>query len=177
MSRTIFRRLPLVLLCFSLSAPALRADQKAAGVSNVEVIELRQTDEILRATYAPKKKMMLPRMVMLDGQGRLVYGGVGLPGDLGHRLHVALKDDRPIDSPIDLESILGETVRADGSAITAAALPKADAYVIDYWAEWCAPCRMLSRDLEGILKRWDDKHFVWLKIESDPEKLPEKRKG
>jgi len=165
--------LAIALAALALSA-ATRASEPKPAI--VEIVELRHTEEALRETYAPKKKMMLPRMVMLDSHGRLIYGGVGLPSDLRRRLTVALEKDQPIDSPINLEAILAETTRSDGSKLTADALPKADAYVVDYWAQWCAPCRMMSRDLKGILNRWDDKRVVWLKIESDPEKLPDRGK-
>jgi thiol-disulfide isomerase/thioredoxin len=83
----------------------------------------------------------------------------------------ALKHDKPIAVQITLDAILAEVESADGKASAVESLPKADAYVVDYWAQWCAPCRMLARDLDGILKRWDGVHTVWLKIESDPERI------
>ena len=50
---------------------------RAATVTNtsgaLDIVELRQTDQSLRDTYARGKKMGLPRLVMLDGRGRLIY--------------------------------------------------------------------------------------------------------
>jgi thiol-disulfide isomerase/thioredoxin len=145
--------------------------------AQVDIIQLRQTDASLRETYAKGKRMGLPRMVMLDGQGRLIHGETGLRDGLGGRLHAALKQDKPIAVPITLDAILAEVEGTDGKPVLVESLPKADFYVIDYWAEWCGPCRMLAHDLDGILKRWDGAHAVWLKIESDPQKLPEHGKN
>ena len=111
---------------------------------------------------------------MLDAQGRLIYGQTGELNNLRLHLHEALEKDKPLSVPITLSAVLEETQDRDGKLVTVESLPKADAYVVDYWASWCAPCRMLARDLQGILGHWDGVHLVWLKIESDPTKLPEK---
>lgn len=170
-------RTSYLLALIMLGSIAIRSTTGFAASSsdmpaNVQVVELRQTAASLRETYAHGKKIFLPRMAMLDADGRLLYGGFGLPNDLHQRLHKAYRDAKPIDSPITLSAILDETERVDGTRVQAADLPKGDLYIVDYWAEWCAPCRMLSRDLESEMSRWNDKRFVWLKIESDPEKLP-----
>jgi hypothetical protein len=143
---------------------------RAESPANVHVVELRQTEASLRETYAKGKRMMLPRLVMLDGKGRLVYGETGLSGGLDRRLHEALRKDKPVATPITLDAILAESENYDGQHVASASLPQADAYVIDWWAQWCKPCHEMARDLTGILARWSDTRFVWLKIESDPEK-------
>ena len=147
------------------------ADEQRA---QIDVINLRQTDQSLRDTYARGKKMALPRMVMLDARGRLIYGQTGERNNLRIHLHEALEKDKPLSVPITLGAVLEETQDPNGKPVAVESLPKADAYVVDYWASWCAPCRMLSRDLEGILGHWDGVHIVWIKVESDPTKLPQK---
>jgi hypothetical protein len=142
----------------------------------VNVIELRQTDASLRETYAKGKRMGLPRMVMFDDQGRVIYGARGFRDDLPRQLHEALKKDRPIATPITLDAVLAEVEDANGNALVVSDLPKADVYLVDYWADWCQPCRQMSHALDGALKHWEGVHSVWLKIESDPQKLPEQRK-
>lgn len=172
----MLRLVLLVLLVALTVTPICTAPYANAADShrNVKVIELQQTEVALRETYPHKGRMGVPRLVMLNADGRVLYGGMGLPSDLAQRLHIAWRKSEVLDSPITLERILAETQRADGRPIAVSDLPKADIYIVDYWAGWCAPCRMLARDLSSIMGRWDDKQFVWLKIESDPEKLPDR---
>lgn len=150
-----------------------------AGVVRNEVVELRQNDESLRATYAKDKRMNLPRLLLLDAQGRPLLVEVGLRDGVGRRMAKALDKGAPMQSPITLDFALSEVVSADGKAVSTQDLPVADAYVVDYWARWCAPCRMLARDIQSQLHRWerDGRHVVWLKIESDPDKLPKDHKA
>ena len=163
----------LVVLA-AAKAPLAYADDNVGA--KIDVIELRQSDESLRATYAKGKRMLLPRLLLLNAQGRALLVEVGARGGVGERLAAALAKQKPLDTPISLDLALTEVVNSDGKPVVAADLPKADGYVVDYWAQWCAPCRELARDVESQLKRWQGKHVVWLKIESDPEKLPEKNK-
>lgn len=142
-----------------------------AGTTQVDQIELQQTPQALSATYAKGKRIVLPRLIVLDGQGRLIYGGPGYRDDLPRLLREAYKRDKPLNAPITLAVILGETQKADGSRLSVADLPPADLYIADYWAQWCEPCKIMTAVLDGMLKRWDGVHSVWLKIESDPEKV------
>lgn len=170
------RRAAFALVC-AMAGGGVLPRAAVAAEAKIDVVELRQSDASLRATYAKGKQMTLPRLLLLDAQGRPLLVEVGMKGGVGRRLASALEKDKPLPTPITLPMILGEVVDAAGKPVAAADLPKADGYVVDYWAEWCAPCRELARDVEGQLKRWDDKHVVWLKIESDPEKLPERKKS
>ena len=159
-----------LLLAFAGTAQARADDTKPT------IIELRQSDAALRATYEVKHvQRSLPRLLLLDGAGRALLVETGMRGGVGRRLADALEHDKPLPTPLTLDAVLAETVDAHGKPFSVADLPKADGYVVDYWATWCAPCRELGRDIERQLARWD-KHVVWIKIESDPEKLPENQK-
>ena len=162
-------------------APALALLLALAGVTQVRaeasrpVVELHQTDAALRATYRKGQARQLPRLLLLDGAGHALLVETGLRDGVGRRLAKALDKDKPLPTPLTLDAVLAETADADGKPVAVADLPKADGYVVDYWAQWCAPCRELGRDIERQLARWD-RHVVWIKIESDPEKLPENQK-
>lgn|GEM_PF-1728179 len=158
-----------LLLAFAGPAQARAQDTKPA------VVELRQSDTALRATYRKGQERQLPRLLLFDGAQRPLLVETGMRGGVGRRLAKALDKDQSLPAPLTLDAVLAETVDADGNQVAIADLPKADGYVVDYWAEWCAPCRELGRDIERQLARWD-RRVAWIKIESDPEKLPENRK-
>lgn len=140
-----------------------------------DVVELRQSEAALRATYRKGQERQLPRLLLFDGAQRPLLVETGLRDGVGRRLAKALDKDEPLPAPLTLDAVLAETIDANGKPIAVADLPKADGYVVDYWATWCAPCRELGRDIERQLARWD-KHVAWIKIESDPETLPENHK-
>jgi hypothetical protein len=164
----VVKQAVLFVLCLVSLETAL------ASNDNVTVVKLHQTNDALRETYAKGKHIGLPRVVMLDSQGHAVYTRAGFSSDLTHQLHKALTDDKNVEPRINLDLILSETTGDDGRAIATADLPPADAYVIDYWADWCSPCHELKRKLDSALHSWNGKTFVWLQIESDPKKLPDK---
>lgn len=41
--------------------------------------------------------------------------------------------------------------------------------IVDFWAEWCAPCKMLMPVVEGVAKELQDKiKFVRLDVDDNP---------
>lgn len=152
------------------------SDVHAADATSY-IINVHQTDAVLRKVYAEGKRVNLPRMVLFDGDGRLLFAEVGLRKSLGYRLRRALEKDKPLNAPLSLARVLDDVEDAKDQPVKVRDLPDADAYVVDYWAEWCAPCHEMARDIERQMKRWksDGKHIVWIKIESDPQKLQENR--
>ena len=41
--------------------------------------------------------------------------------------------------------------------------------VVDYWAEWCGPCKILTPTLEGLSEEIDDVTFVKINVDENME--------
>ena len=144
----------------------------AAEPTRLDVVELRQTLVSLKQTYAKGKRMGLPRLLLLDSQGRVILGETGFRDGLGYRIETAFKQDKPLATPITFDAILAEVEDDKGMPVAVSSVPKADAYIVDWWAEWCGPCRVIARDLQHFLPHSGIPHVVWIKVESDPQRLP-----
>ena len=49
--------------------------------------------------------------------------------------------------------------------------------VVDYWAIWCAPCAVMSRELEDAARRWPDVTIVKIDVDEARRPLPDGARG
>ena len=62
------------------------------------------------------------------------------------------------------------TVKVDNSNFQAEVLDAAEPVVVDFWAEWCGPCKMIGPHLEEISNELAGKvKVVKLNIDENPE--------
>ena len=62
------------------------------------------------------------------------------------------------------------TVKVDTSNFQAEVLDAAEPVVVDFWAEWCGPCKMIGPSLEEISNELAGKvKVVKLNIDENPE--------
>jgi thioredoxin 1 len=62
------------------------------------------------------------------------------------------------------------TVKVDNSNFQAEVLDSAEPVVVDFWAEWCGPCKMIAPSLEEISTEMAGKVKVAkLNIDENPE--------
>ncbi|MES5101070.1 thioredoxin [Agrobacterium vaccinii] len=62
------------------------------------------------------------------------------------------------------------TVKVDTSNFQSEVLDSAEPVVVDFWAEWCGPCKMIAPSLEEIATELAGKvKVVKLNIDENPE--------
>lgn len=62
------------------------------------------------------------------------------------------------------------TVKVDNSNFQAEVLESAEPVVVDFWAEWCGPCKMIGPSLEEISNELAGKvKIVKVNIDENPE--------
>jgi thioredoxin 1 len=62
------------------------------------------------------------------------------------------------------------TVKVDNSNFQASVLDSAEPVVVDFWAEWCGPCKMIGPSLDEISNEMAGKvKIAKLNIDENPE--------
>ncbi|SDA94581.1 thioredoxin [Mesorhizobium qingshengii] len=65
---------------------------------------------------------------------------------------------------------MGATVKVDKSNFQTAVLDASVPVVVDFWAEWCGPCKMIAPSLEDIATELGAKvKIAKLNIDENPE--------
>jgi thiol-disulfide isomerase/thioredoxin len=121
-----------------------------AAAASIAPIDLRWTKAAERhylavSATAPKQ---LPELRMYDAHHRLILHIVGMkPGTLGADLSNAARHVRAAAGPSYADT-MAELETRDGRPARAALRSGARFTVVDYWAEWCAPCKVMGTELE-----------------------------
>ncbi|HET8563580.1 MAG TPA: TlpA disulfide reductase family protein [Candidatus Binatia bacterium] len=81
------------------------------------------------------------------------------------------RDPRHINSPlVARQAPAFELTLLDGKKISLSDL-RGKAVFLNFWASWCAPCRVEARDLEAAWQQLKDKNMVFLGVDlQDTEK-------
>lgn len=166
--------IPLIVLLLTLPVGLLAAAELDTG-ENHRVIESRLRGEVLATLQ--ERGMPLPQLRVYDAEGRQIadfdsgYSAATFPS----RLTGTLVNRRPTDSPLTLEREVAWVMTPSGEDLDP--LPPADVTVVEYWAEWCAPCHEQWDALEEVLAEHPELSVNVLRVEADPEKYPPQQDG
>ncbi len=62
----------------------------------------------------------------------------------------------------------GALTEVTDSNFQAEVLESADAVLVDFWAPWCGPCRVIAPHLEELANERDDLRVVKLNVDDNP---------
>lgn len=121
-----------------------------AWPANVHLVEARLAPKEFEN---PKFRLELPQLRIYDGQGRLLYDKNGYEvGQVAETLRRA-KAAKPVpgkgENPLAAE--LKRFQSPEGRPL--AALPGTDLRIVEWWAEWCAPCHAQAKELAEALAK------------------------
>ncbi|CAN7494783.1 thioredoxin [Rhizobium rhizogenes] len=62
------------------------------------------------------------------------------------------------------------TVKVDNANFTSEVLNSAEPVIVDFWAEWCGPCKMIAPSLDELSVQFEGKvKIAKLNIDENPE--------
>ena len=64
---------------------------------------------------------------------------------------------------------MADITHADDSNFAAEVLDADKPVIVDFWAEWCGPCRMVTPELEALADDRDDLKVVKVDVDAAPK--------
>jgi hypothetical protein len=111
----------------------------------------------------------LPEFRIYDRSGALVLHEFGFEAQaFGTALERALQTPRPIaGAPALAETLKAFSARSGCGDVTEFELhADTDFVFVEYWAEWCAPCKQQLAYVQRFLQTQPPERIAWVKVES-----------
>jgi thiol:disulfide interchange protein len=142
-----------------------------AAAPAAPVLDTRWTKAAAQAYVAApdqvKTARSLPELRVYDAGNRLVLRSFGLkPGTVGTNIVGAIRRRVQVKGP-SFAQTMSELETRDGSPALAQARGRAKITIVDYWAEWCAPCKLLGAELQAWAARQPAGYVQIVRAETD----------
>ena len=141
-----------------------------AGTSRApEVIETQWTDAAAKRT-AKEISFVLPELRIYDKRQQLIFQQSGINHEtVTETIQAAIKTDRPVAGP-SYSATVADVQTGDGSPASSVIRPS-DVTIFDYWASWCAPCKILEKQLFAWTAQQPPGSVKIVRVEADLTKL------
>jgi len=165
-------KMKCILLALATLAPmGFALAQTAPNTPNHQIIEAKVKDkELLKMVSG--KELAIPQLRIYDKQGQQVadFSSGFEPETFKEDLDKVLRSPKPTEGKPGLKAEL--EIITDTKNKKLKDLVPADFTIVEYWAEWCEPCREQSKLLKESLDTHQNLAINVLHVQADPTKLP-----
>jgi thiol-disulfide isomerase/thioredoxin len=149
-----------LLISLSLVAGA------ASAATMLDTKWTKAAEQAYEAT-ATTHPIRLPEFRIYDSRHRLILDDFGMkPGTVARTVGDAMRRDVPMAGPSYAQTLSVLETR-DGKPAASARLT-AKFVIVDYWADWCAPCKVLGAELEKWAGQQPAGSIQLIRAETDP---------
>lgn len=124
--------------------------------------------QILKMVQAGNENFELPEIEVFNSKGNLIFYKKSLSKSFREELEVAIKSSIEGHQAIS-QSLEGLTDQSNHPFNLAGRT--FDIAIVEYWAEWCVPCREQQKIIESYIRQNNKINILWLKVEKDPTKI------
>lgn len=137
-------------------------------------IELNIKPESLKASMqASGMMLLLPEFDVFLASGNGIYHKVSFHPDT-FKKELAAAISSPVENDRQLKDSLSQLQTVEGKAVDSNVATGFDVIFVEYWAEWCEPCKLQMKQVKEFINENPAQKILWLKVEKDPSKLEER---
>lgn len=162
-----------LLLLTALAAAATAAESRTpVWPQNVTIFEA-QVAKLEVPKGGGSINFQLPQLRIYDAKGQRVLNVTGYSGAFSAMLASVLEGKGQPQASAVVASELSRLGTADRKPLKP--MPKADFTIVEYWADWCAPCHAQARDMARVLTEHPNVRVNLLHVDADLNRIKPER--